>query len=245
MFKLLRSTILALSLCYLAGAEPDLSGNWKGWGGVELHKTAEGYEGTYLDTFGHEPGQIKITPVGKKQPYDFVGTWGEPNMGRSGTFKLNLHENDSVLTVVWTATDNQWKPRGGNDDWTRQPLTRWEPLEIYTLPYGTSSKKQKLALAGLRMGLKQLVKKGPLSGQRLAAALQETGSYKNAKHVWVVYGRLNLRTNAIEETAIEQMSDAEEIDWFDQDLGVFQSKYHGRDNSIKRHATGLAQRKAR
>ena len=66
------------AVCWQASAPPDIAGNWSGddWGHVVLKKTDNSeYTGTYSDTFGKQPGEIRLK--WSRIERRFNGTWRE------------------------------------------------------------------------------------------------------------------------------------------------------------------------
>lgn len=106
--------LLALVSCTRTPTPPQLSGRWTGldWGNVMI----EGLNGTYSDTYGTTPGQIRLTA---KTNGMYSGTWSE-GLLRFGTLELKFDGPD-VLTGTWTADPKCEKKAkdGGDIRWTR------------------------------------------------------------------------------------------------------------------------------
>jgi len=103
----LRSTIL------------ELAGSWSGpdWGEVVLN--ADG-TGTYTDTFGTGPGQLRFDRTGD---HSYKGTWRESGQ-RSGTLVFELSPDDETITGAWTPDPSSTigSKTGGAILWTRNSL---------------------------------------------------------------------------------------------------------------------------
>jgi hypothetical protein len=93
--------VVALVLVVVAcggGDDPTgLDGRWDGgsdWGDVIIN----GLEGTYSDTFGADPGDIRLTKVSDTE---YTGTWAE-GTDRFGELRLEL-QSSGVVVGEWTA----------------------------------------------------------------------------------------------------------------------------------------------
>ena len=80
---------------------PDIAGDWQGeeWGRVVLKATGEGdYAGTYTDTFGQQPGEIRLR--WSRIERRFNGTWREGD-DRVGEISVRLVGNE--VRGAWTS----------------------------------------------------------------------------------------------------------------------------------------------
>jgi hypothetical protein len=98
-------------------ASLELAGAWSGrdWG--ELVLNADG-TGTYTDTFGTGPGQLRFDRTGD---HSYKGTWWESDQ-RSGTMVFELSPDGQTITGDWTPDPSSTigSETGGAILWTRK-----------------------------------------------------------------------------------------------------------------------------
>ena len=95
----------------------ELAGSWSGrdWG--ELVLNADG-TGTYTDTFGTGPGQVRFNRTGD---HSYKGTWRESDQ-RWGTLVFELSSDGQTITGAWTPEPSSTigSAMGGAILWTRK-----------------------------------------------------------------------------------------------------------------------------
>jgi len=136
--------VATLGICVLglfawqATAPPDIAGEWQGeeWGRVTLKATGEDeYVGTYTDTFGQQPGQIRLKWSRVERRYN--GTWKESD-ARLGEISVRLVGEE--VRGAWTAdakskinpntphlADLLWIRAGSGDPRTTPPVVARSP----------------------------------------------------------------------------------------------------------------------
>jgi hypothetical protein len=105
--------------------EKDLSGTWDGdaarerdWGVVKLKATADGYIGTYSDTFNRQPGSLTFKRTGDRR---YKGLWWESSLKRYGSFELAASTDGRTITFGWKALDDgNLGGRSGRSAWKRK-----------------------------------------------------------------------------------------------------------------------------
>jgi hypothetical protein len=95
----------------------ELAGSWSGHDWGELVLNADG-NGTYTDTFGTGPGQMRFDGVGD---HSYKGTWRESDQ-RSGTMAFELSSDGQTIAGVWTPDPSSTVggKAGGVIFWTRE-----------------------------------------------------------------------------------------------------------------------------
>jgi serine/threonine protein kinase/WD40 repeat protein len=106
---------------YQNTAPPDIGGEWTGdeWGKVILKQTADGdYTGTYTDTSGKQPGEIRLKWSRIEQR--FHGTWREGE-DRFGEVSVRLVDKEirGALTTDRASKVNPGTPRLADLSWKR------------------------------------------------------------------------------------------------------------------------------
>src|SRR5262249_2606630 len=105
--------------------EKDLSGAWDGdagrardWGEINLKVTADGYIGTYSDTFNRQLGSITFRKIGERM---YKGLWWESNLKRYGTCELEVSKDGGTVTMTWKALDDRkGAKKDGKSTWKRK-----------------------------------------------------------------------------------------------------------------------------
>ncbi len=114
------------AVCWQSSAPPDIAGNWSGddWGQVVLKKTDDSeYTGTYSDTFGKQPGEIRLK--WSRIERRFNGTWREGG-DRFGDISVRLvgDEIRGALTTDAKSKINPATPRLADLQWKRSDGNR-------------------------------------------------------------------------------------------------------------------------
>ena len=110
-----RFLVVFVALLVLAcSAHPRLDGEWQGdaWGRVAF----VGLRGSYTDTYGPDPGEIRLE---RMPDGSYSGTWGEGEK-RHGTLKVRFESRD-VIVGEWSADPNSTihAQSGGIIRWNR------------------------------------------------------------------------------------------------------------------------------
>jgi hypothetical protein len=106
-------------------AEKALSGTWDGdagrnrdWGVVNLKATADGYIGTYSDTFNGQLGSLTFKRTGERS---YKGLCWESSLKRYGSFELEAAKDGRTITFAWKALDDgNLGEKSGNSTWKRK-----------------------------------------------------------------------------------------------------------------------------